>query len=330
MIITALKKSAGAVAAMASLAILAMATPALAQGYPDKPVKLIVSLAPGGGIDFFGRTIAPKLSELIGQPVVVENRPGGATNIAADTVAHAAPDGYTLLLSSVTTFAINPTLFKTLSYDPVKDFTPVSLSGTFQFLLVGNSEFPADSVAKFVSYAKANPNKVSFASSGPGSPHQLAMELFARRTHIDVVHVPYKGAGPAVQDLIAGHIPVMFLDVATALPHIKSGRIRAIAAASSKRLELFPNVPTISESGVPGFEASSWLGIVAPAKTPAPVIAKLNAAMNRVLADPDVRSRLAAAGAETTPGTPQAFSVYQAAEIQKWGDIIKRANITPD
>ena len=306
-------------------------TPLLqAQTYPDKPVKLIVSLAPGGGVDYFGRLIAPKLSEIIGQPVVVENRPGGATNIAADFVAHAAPDGHTLLLSSVTTYAINSSLFKTLSYDPVKDFSPIGLAATFQFLLVCNADFPVDSVAKFVSYAKANPKKISFGSSGPGSPHQLTMELFAKRANIDLVHVPYKGAGPAVLDLISGQIPVMFLDVATALPHIKSGRIRALASASLKRSELLPATPTISESGFANFEASSWLGMVAPAKTPQPVIQKLNSALNRILADPEVISRLSGAGAEPTPGTPQAFAAYQASELQKWGEIIKSSNITPD
>jgi tripartite-type tricarboxylate transporter receptor subunit TctC len=327
MILTKLKTCALALAATSTLFTSGFAA---AQTYPDKPIKLVVSLAPGGGVDFFGRTLAPKLSEILGQPVVVENRAGGGTNIAADLVAHAAPDGYTLLLSSVTTFAINPTLFKTLSYDAVKDLTPVSLSGTFRFLLVSNADFPVDSLSKFVSYAKANPKQVSFASAGPGSPHQLAMELFTRRTGIELVHVPYRGAGPAVQDLIAGHVPVMFLDVATALPYIKSGRIRALGAASAQRLDVLPGVPTISESGVPGYEASSWLGIVAPAKTPARIIAQLNAAVNRVLSDPDVKGRLAAAGADTTPGTPQAFTAYQASEIRKWGDIIKSANITPD
>ncbi|WP_158290137.1 tripartite tricarboxylate transporter substrate binding protein [Ramlibacter sp. WS9] len=327
---TAIRTRVCEMAVTALLAMLGFSGPAVAQSYPDKPVKLVVSLAPGGGVDFFARTIAPKLSEILGQPVVVENKAGGATNIAADAVAHAAPDGYTLLLSSVTTFAINPSLFKNLTYDPVKDFAPVSLSGTFQFLLVSNSAFRPESAAAFISYAKANPKSVSYASAGAGSPHQLAMELLARRAGIEVTHVPYKGAGPAVQDLIAGHIPVMFLDVATALPHIKSGRIRALAAASPQRLQVLPNVPTLSESGVPGFEAASWLGIVAPARTPAPIVAKLNTAINQVLTDPDVRSRIAAAGADTTPGTPQAFRTYQASEIKKWGEIIKRSKITPD
>lgn len=328
--ITALKMRTCALAFVAPLATLGASAPAVAQGYPDKPVKLVVSLAPGGGVDFFARTIAPKLSELLGQPVVVENKAGGATNIAAEAVARAAPDGHTLLMSSVTTFAINPSLFKHLPYDPVKDFTPVSLSGTFQFLLVCNSAFPADSAATFLGYAKANPKGVSYASAGTGSPHHLAMALLAQKAQIEVVHVPYKGAGPAVQDLIAGHIPVMFLDVATALPHIKSGRIRALAAASSQRLQLLPQVPTLSESGVPGFEASSWLGIVAPAKTPAAVVAKLNTAINQALTDPEVRSRIAAAGADATPGTPEAFRAYQAAEIQKWREIIRLSNITAD
>ena len=315
---------------LSSIFFFSISTVSIAQNYPEKPIKLIVSLAPGGGVDYFGRLIAPKLSDLIGQQVVVENRPGGATNIAADLVAHSAADGYTLLLSSVTTYAINPSLFKSLTYDPVKDFSPVSLSATFQFLLVCNSDFLVDSVSKFVSYAKANPKKVSFGSSGPGSPHQLTMELFARRANIDLVHVPYKGAGPAVLDLISGQIPVMFLDVATALPHIKSGRLRALAAASPKRLELLPSTPTISESGYPGFEASSWIGIVAPAKTPALVINKLNSAMNKILNDPEITAKLISAGAESTPGTPQAFSTYQASELQKWSEVIRSANITPD
>ena len=200
-----------------------------AQNYPNKSIRLIIPFAAGSATDTVGRVFGEHMSRTLNQPILIDNKVGANGVIAADFVAHAAPDGHTLLLSSVTTYAINSSLFKTLSYDPVKDFSPIGLAATFQFLLVCNADFPVDSVSKFVSYAKANPKKISFGSSGPGSPHQLTMELFAKRANIELVHVPYKGAGPAVLDLISGQIPVMFLDVATALPHIKSGRIRALA-----------------------------------------------------------------------------------------------------
>jgi tripartite-type tricarboxylate transporter receptor subunit TctC len=315
-----------------ALALLAPPVPALAQTqpFPSRPIKLVVPFAPGGGTDFFARVLAPKLGDELGQPVIVDNRPGGATNIAAEFVAKALPDGYTLMLSSLTTFAINPALFTVLPYDPVKSFSPVGLTGRFPFLLVVNANVPVDSVAKFVAYYKSKAGSLSYGSSGIGSVHQLGMDLFLRRAGIEGVHVAYKGAGPAVQDLIGGQIPAMLLDVATALPQLKSGRIRALAVASKERLPTMPDIPTLAESGYPGFEATTWQGLVAPAQTPAPIIQKLNAALERTLADPDVRKRLLEAGIEPLKSTPEEFTTYQRAEIQKWSEVIKHAGIKPE
>jgi tripartite-type tricarboxylate transporter receptor subunit TctC len=301
-----------------------------AVGYPTKPIRLLVPFAPGGGTDFFARTIQPRLSEDLGQPIIIDNRPGGATIIAAQALSTASADGYTLMLSSVTTYAINPGLYPKLPYDPVKGFAPISLTGRFPLALVVNGALPVQTLGAFVEHAKARPNTLSFGSPGNGSPHRLAMELFARRTGLQMTHVPYKGAAPALQDLISGNVQSMFLDVSTALPQLKSGRIRALAVASAQRLAILPEVATVNESGVSGFEASAWQGVVAPAGIPSALITLLNDALQRTLATQSVREQLLAAGIEPMHGTPAAFTNYQRAEITKWTDVIRTAKITPE
>jgi tripartite-type tricarboxylate transporter receptor subunit TctC len=233
-----------------------------------------------------------------------------------------------LLSSSLTTFAFNPSLYKKLPYDPAKDFAPIALTGRFVFLLVANPKFPANSLSELIAMAKASPDKLVFASAGPGSPHQLAMELLLNRADVRMTHVPYKGAAPALKDVISGDVPVMMLDVATAREPIKAGLLKVLASASPQRLAEFPNVPTIAESGYPGFEASAWQGIVAPAKTPPEIVKKLNDQIEIALADPAVREKLRAASIEPMKSTPEDFAAYMQSETAKWRDVINAANIT--
>jgi tripartite-type tricarboxylate transporter receptor subunit TctC len=316
--------------AVIGLSLLALFLPAKsrADDYPARPIKVIVPLEPGGGTDLLARIISEKLSESLHQPVVVENRPGAGTQIGAELVARAAPDGYTLLSTSLTTFAFNPSLYKKLSYDPAADFAPISLTGRFAFLLVANPAFPANSLDQLIAMAKSTPDTIAFASAGPGSPHQMAMQLLLNRAGVQMVHVPYKGASPALKDVISGQVPVMMLDVATAREPIKAELLKVLASASSERSAEFPNVPTIAEKGFPGYEASAWQGIVAPAKTPHEIIEKLNGQISAALADEGVKQKLQSAGIEPIQSTPESFAAYMQSETQKWREVIKAANIS--
>jgi tripartite-type tricarboxylate transporter receptor subunit TctC len=300
---------------------------AWADDYPSRTIKMVVPFEAGGGTDLLARIIGEKLSEYFHQPVIIDNRPGAGTQIGAEIVARATPDGYTLLSSSLTTFAFNPSLYKKLPYDPAKDFVPISLTGRFAFLLVANPAFAANSLSDLIAMAKASPDKLVFASAGPGSPHQLAMQLLLNRADVRMTHVPYKGAAPALKDLISGDVPVMMLDVATAREPIKAGLLKVLASASPQRLTEFPNVPTIAESGYPGFEASAWQGIVAPANTPREIVGKLSSEIQTALADPSVQEKLRAAGIEPMKSTPEDFATYLQSETLKWRDVIKAANI---
>jgi tripartite-type tricarboxylate transporter receptor subunit TctC len=299
-----------------------------ADDYPSRPVKVVVPFEPGGGNDLLARIIGEKLSDSLHQPFIIDNRPGAGTQIGAEIVARAAPDGYTLLSTSLTTYALNPSLYKTLPYDPAKDFAPVSLTGRFAFLLVANPKFPANSLDQLIAMAKSAPDTITFASAGPGSPHQMAMELLLNRAGVKMVHVPYKGASPALKDLISGEVPVMMLDVATAREPIKAGLLKVLASAAPERSAEFPNVRTIAEAGFPGYEASAWQGIVAPAKTPHEIIEKLNGQIGAALADPTVKQRLQAAGIEPIQSTPESFAAYMQSETLKWQGVIKAANIS--
>ena len=303
---------------------------ARAESYPAKAIRLVVPYPPGGGTDAFARVIAPKLSESLGQQFVIDNKPGAATIIGAEIVSKSAADGYTLLLGDNSTFAVNPSLYKKLPYSPLVDFTPISLTAKFSLILVVNPAMPVSRLSDFVAYAKAKPKLVNFGSPGAGSPHHLAMELFADRAGIQLTHVPYKGGAPAAQDLLAGVIPAMVLDYATASQHIQTGKLRALAALSDKRLEQLKDLPTISELGYPGFEAWAWQGIVVPAKTPEDIIQRLNAEMIKVAQDKDVQAKITEIGGEFKASSPSAMQAYMRNETDKWSKIIREANISID
>lgn len=311
-------------------ALAAVSVSASAQNYPTKPIRLIVPYPAGGATDFFARLVFPKMGEALGQQVVVENRPGAGTAIGASEVARSAPDGYTLLLGDAGTYAFNPTLYKKLSYDPAKDFAPVSLTGRFALILAVNPAMPVKSVKEFVQAAKSQPGKINYGAPGPGSPIHLAMEFFRQRAGLVMTPIPYKGGADAMNDLIGGRISAMFPDIASGLPQIKGGKLRPLAVASEKRVTALPDVPTIGESGYPGFEAWAWQGFVAPARTPRAVIMKLNAEFAKVMADPVIKQRLSESGFELQTSTPDEFSAYMKSEIAKWRKVIRESKISLD
>ena len=302
---------------------------ALAQSFPSKPVRVVVPFPPGGGTDIVARTVTPKMAELLGQPFIIENRAGAGGNIGTEAVAKSPADGYTLLVASAST-AINTTLYPNLPWDPTRDFAPIVLMVVNNHLLAAHPSVPASSVQELLALARAKPGAVTYASYGPGSSAHLTAELFKLMARVDLLHVPYKGAAPAVNDLLGGQVNVMFADVAALLPHIKSGKLKALGIASAKRFEGLPDVPTIGESGVPGFEAGGFLGLVAPAGTPPAVINALNAAAQKSLAMPDTRDRLLALASPPVGGTPEQFGQHIKREIDKWARVIRAANIKPE
>lgn len=321
----------GIFAALALAAVVAAAPVVHAQTYPNKAIRLIVPYPAGGATDFFARAVFPKMGEALGQQVFVENRPGAGTAIGASEVARSAPDGYTLLLGDAGTYAFNPTLYKKLTYDPVKDFAPVSLTGRFALILTVNpSTMQAKSVKEFVAIAKREPGKINYGAPGPGSPIHLAMEFFKQRAGIIMTPIPYKGGADAMNDLIGGRIATMFLDIASGTPQIKGGKVRALAVASAKRVAALPDLPTIGEAGYPGFEAWAWQGFVAPAGTPRDVIMKLNSEFAKVMSDPAIKQRLSDIGFEPQTSTPEQFSAYLKSEIAKWAKVIRESNISLD
>ena len=307
-----------------------VAAPAAAQTYPARPVKIVVGFAAGGGTDINARIIGAKLSDHFGQSVVVENRPGAGTLIAAEAVAKSAPDGYTLLLSGLTTYAVNPSLYPKLPYDTLRDFAPVSLSGNFGLVLGVDPAVPVRTLAEFIALAKAQDGKLLYGSAGAASSNQLAMELLMQRAGIRLTHVPYKGSVVAMQDLLAGRIPVMFIDLATGMSQLRAGKIRVIATANRERSSAFPDAPTIAESGLPGYEMLIWQGVVAPAGTPANVIQRLNAGIAVAMADPRVKQKLADVGIDPLRSTPEEFGTFLKAELAKWAEVIRRGKITLD
>ncbi len=298
--------------------------PLLAQTYPTKSINLIVPYAPGGATDLLGRAVAQKLGEALGQPVVVVNRGGAGGNVGADSVAKAAPDGYNLLIGTIGTHAINSSLYASMPFDPIKDFAPVSLMLTNQLVLLVNPSIPARTVPELVAYSKSGKAKLFFGSAGNGSSHHLSGELLKARSGLDITHVPYKGSGPAVIDLMAGTIQVMFSDIAGAMPHIRTGRIVPIAVGGAKLSALMPGTPTVAESAnLPGFEVSAWMGIFAPAGTPPTIVGQLNSALNRLLATPEIRERFASLGAEPLGSTPEEFMAHIRSETAKWSQLVK-------
>lgn len=316
--------------ALLILPLVALSVSASAQNYPTKPIRLIVPYPAGGATDFFARLVFPKMGEALGQQVVVENRPGAGTAIGASEVARSAPDGYTLLLGDAGTYAFNPTLYKKLTYDPAKDFAPVSLTGRFALILAVNPGMPAKSVKEFVQAVKSQPGKINYGAPGPGSPIHLAMEFFRQRAGLAMTPIPYKGGADAMNDLLGGRISAMFPDIASALPQIKGGKLRPLAVASAKRVAALPDLPTIGESGYSGFEAWAWQGFVAPAKTPRPIVMKLNSEFAKVMADAAIRQRLSESGFEPQTSTPDEFSAYMKSEIAKWRKVIRESKISLD
>ena len=301
---------------------------AAAQDYPSRPIRLVVTVPPGGAADFIARLVGGRLQEAMGQPVLVENRGGAGGTIAADAVAKAAPDGYTLLQNSITTHGIGPHLYSKLPYDPVKDFAPVSGLALLPLIMSVNGDLPFRSVRELVDHSRGNP--VNFASSGNGGAPHMAGELFKSLTGANVTHVPYKGSGPAVADLVGGRVQIMFDAAPSLIAHVRAGKLRVLAAASSERNRLLPDVPTFSQLGFPGIEVSLWYGLLAPAGTPRPVIERLNREVARILTAADVRDRLQAQGAEPMPGSPDAFAGFMRAEMQKWAPVVKRAGVKLD
>ena len=307
-----------------------LATGGQAQTYPTHPIRLVVPFPAGGTTDILAREVGQKLSVSLGQSVVIDNRPGAAGNIGSDLVAKSAPDGYTLLMCTVSTHAINPNLYAKLPYDHLKDFVPVVLVASVPNVLEVTPALPVNSVADLIRLAKEKPGQINFASSGSGTSIHLSGELFKTQAGVDMTHVPYKGSAPALTDLIGGQVQVMFDNLPSSLPQIKAGKLRAIAVTSAQRAPALPDIPTIAESGLPGFEATSWFGIVAPTGTPPAIIARINADVNQWLQSPEAREKLLAQGALAAGGTPEQFAAYIRAETEKWAKVVKASGAKVD
>ena len=309
----------------AALAILATAS--YAQTYPARPVRLLVPSTPGGSVDTLSRTIAARLSERWGQQVVVDNRAGAGGVIAAETTAKAPPDGYTLLMCTIASCATNVSLHRNLPYDPVRDFAPVTLVATQNLMLLIHPSVPAQSVKELVALAKAHPGKYSFASAGNGTGGHLSGELFRLLAGIDLLHIPYKGVAPALVDVVSGQVTMTFASILSALPQVKSGKVRALAVTGAKRSPAAPEMPTMMEAGVKGYESATWYGVLAPARTPRPIIEKLNSNIVAVIHQPEVKERLSREGADPVGGSAAEFAAYIRSEIAKWSKVVNTAKI---
>jgi tripartite-type tricarboxylate transporter receptor subunit TctC len=303
---------------------------AFAQAYPSKSVRVVVPFPPGGAVDFYARTVQGPLTEALGQTVVIDNRVGASGMVGADHVAKSPPDGYTLLLGNIASLAINVGIYSKMPYDPVKDFTPIMRTIDVNYALVVHPSVPAKSVGELIAYAKANPGKLAYGSAGSGSLPHLATELFKASTGTDMVHVPYKGGGPMVTDLLGGTVHVVIADQANLMPHVKSGKLRALAVASPRRSANYPELPTIAEAGVPGFQAVAWNGLVGPAGLPPDVVKRVHAAFAKVMALPEVRERLLGGGLDPVGDTPEEFGRFIPAEIAKWSKIAKDVGARAD
>ena len=314
-------------AALFSLSALAQSGPA---PFPTKPVRIVVTFTTGGATDVIGRIVGQKLSELWGQQVIIDNRPGAGGAVGTELVAKAAPDGYTLVLSSFGPMAIAPFVYPKLAYDPVKDLVPITLAATSWYFMVVNPSMPAKSVKEFIALAKAKPGEITYSSSGNASPTHLSGALFASAAGITLSHVPYKGAAPGIAAVVSGEVQMAIESPPPIVPQVKAGRLRAIAAARRDRSVLLPDVPTMAEAGLPGFEAGSWYGFHAPAGTPKPIIDKIHADMVKVMSLPDVRERFASVGGDTIANTPAQYGAFVEAELKKWGQVIKATGIKVD
>lgn len=302
---------------------LMLATSVNAQNYPAKPIRLIVPFAAGGPMDIMSRAIADKLTAAWGQQVVVDNRGGAGGSIGSEIAAHSAPDGYTLLTGHIGTHAVNVSLYRKLGYDPVRDFAPITLMATLPLGLFVHQSVPAGSVRELIAYAKARPGRINFASAGSGGPTHMAGEMFKAMAGIDIVHVPYKGNAAALNDLVAGQAQMMFSNLLTAMPHVRSGRLRAIAISSAKRSPQAPELPTVAESGVPGYDILPWYGVLAPAGTPRAIVNQLNREIRAILEAPEMKSRFMAQGVDLGASTPEEFGKLIRTEIPKWRKVVK-------
>ena len=316
--------------ALATLFMLAAPMAAQAQAaYPDKPIKFVVPYPPGGGTDVVARIVQQRLQAALGQPIVIDNKGGAGGSLGTDIVAKSAPDGYTVLFT-LSSHTINPAIFPKLPFDTIKDFDPVGLVASLPQLLAANMAVPVRTVADVVAQAKAAPDKFSFASVGNGSPGHLAGELMVLRTGAPMAHIPYRGGGPAVTDVMGGQVPLLWVSIPAAAAQVKAGKLRALAVSTTKRSPAFPDVPTMQEAGVADFEVDSWYAMLVPAKTPRPIIDRLNKALNTVLAEPAIRAQLIEQGADAVGGTPEALGKVIAAEVPKWVKLAKDANIKAD
>jgi tripartite-type tricarboxylate transporter receptor subunit TctC len=309
----------------------ALAQPALAQAvYPSRTIKMIVPYPAGGTTDFLGRLVADQLKTGLGATVIVENKPGAGTTLGADQVARAEPDGYTLLMATSTTLAINKTLYKKLPYDPVKDFTPIALVAGVPFALIVNPQVPAKTLPEFIAYAKSTPG-LAYGSAGNGSPQHLGAEMLKAAAAIDIRHVPYRGSVPAMLDVIAGHIPFMVVDLQPALQQISEGKVRVLGVTTPKRVAVAPNIPTLAEAGLPGFELVAWQGVVAPAGVPRAIVDRLAAQITKLMADPATREKLTMIALEPlASSTPDSFAAFIKTEVDRWADIVKNSGAEPE
>lgn len=309
-------------ATLAVFAAAAAAPCAMAQDYPSRPVRIVVPFAPAGGSDTVARTVAQKLGEALGQPVVVENKPGAGGNIGTDQVAKAAPDGYTFLMGVVGPVAVNPSLFGNLPYDPLRDFAPITQAVSVTNMLVVHPSVPANTVRELIEWGKRNPGKLSSGTGGTGTAGHMASELFKSMAKLDMAVVPYKGAAPAVNDVLGGQVNMSFEALLSTLPHVKAGKLKAIAVTTSMRSSQLPNVPTIAEAGLSGYEANNWYGFLAPAGTPRPIIDRLNREIGKILSMPDVKEKLAGLGAEVIGNSPQQFATAIKTDVEKWKRVV--------
>jgi tripartite-type tricarboxylate transporter receptor subunit TctC len=314
----------------AGAALAAVSTLAAAQAWPSKPIKYVVPFAAGGTTDILARTISEKLSVALGQPVVVENKPGAGGGVGAAEVAKAPPDGYTIMGGTISTHAINASLYAKLPYDPVKDFVAITLIARVPNMLVINPSVPATNVKELIALLKANPNKYSFASSGNGTSQHLSGELFKAMAGVEMQHIPYKGSPPALQDVLGGQVTMTFDNITTAWPLAKAGKLRALAVTTATRSAIAPDVPTLAESGLPGFEVGSWQGVFAPAGTPPDVVKRLNSEIVKILNMPDVKEKLGGLGAEPVGNSSEEFSAMVKVEVVKWADVVKKSGAKVD
>lgn len=311
-----------------AVAVLCLSGPLHGADYPAKPIKLVVPYAPGGGADSVARIVARKVSESIGQPIVIENKGGAGAILGTDQVAKAEPDGYTLLLGQSGPISINPAVYKTLPYDPVKDLAPITMTTAYPYILVVNSELQAKTLRELVALARSKPGAMNYGSTGVGAANHLVAELFNEKAGLQMTHVPYRGTALAVGDLVAVQLTLVFGDPISVLPHIRSGKLRALAVTSLQRSPVAPDVPTVAESGFPGFEALAWHGILAPGRTPPTVVAKLNEEIVKALADPDTKALLVSQAMQTVGGTPQEFAAFIQKDIVLWKAVAAAAKVT--